>query len=105
MLIKKQQDILSSEITDHAIYLERRKFMTSSISLTAAATLLPLKTSVAGYGGKTLDFNKNTQFDTTEEKTSFDKITNYNNFYLFSLFEGFLFYNKLNAIINSLRHI
>ena len=83
MLIKKQQDILSSEITDHAIYLERRKFMTSSIGLTAAATLLPLKTTVAGYGGKTLDFNKNTQFDTTEEKTSFDKITNYNNFYEF----------------------
>ncbi len=83
MLIKKTQDILSSEITDHAIYLERRKFMTSSIGLTAATTLLPLKASVAGYGGKALDFNKNTQFDTTEEKTSFDKITNYNNFYEF----------------------
>lgn len=83
MIIKKSQDILSSEITDHAIYLERRKFMTSSIGLTAAATLLPLKASVAGYGGKALDFNKNTQFDTTEEKTSFDKITNYNNFYEF----------------------
>ncbi len=83
MIIKKPQDIISSEITDHAIYLERRKFMTSSIGLTAAATLLPLKTSVAGYGGKALNFNKNTQFDTTEEKTSFDKITNYNNFYEF----------------------
>lgn len=83
MLIKKQQDILSSEITEHAIYLERRKFMTSSIGLTAAATLLPLKASVAGYGGKALNFNKNTQFDTAEEKTSFDKITNYNNFYEF----------------------
>jgi len=83
MLIKKQQDILSSEITEHAIYLERRKFMTSSIGLTAAATLFPLKASVAGYGGKALNFNKNTQFDTAEEKTSFDKITNYNNFYEF----------------------
>jgi len=83
MIIKKTQDILSSEITDHAIYLERRKFMTSSIGLTAAATFLPLKASVAGNGGKALDFNKNTQFDTKEEKTSFDKITNYNNFYEF----------------------
>ena len=83
MIIKKPQDILSSEVTDHAIYLERRKFMTSSIGLTAAATLLPLKSSVAGYGGKALNFNKNTQFDTTEEKTSFGKITNYNNFYEF----------------------
>ena len=83
MIIKKPQNILSSEITDHAIYLERRKFMTSSIGLTAAATLLPLKASVAGDGGKALNFNKNTQFGTTEEKTSFDKITNYNNFYEF----------------------
>ena len=83
MLIKKSQDILSSEITDHAIYLQRRKFMTSSIALTAAATLLPLKASVAGYGGKALKFNKNTQFNISEELTSYDKITNYNNFYEF----------------------
>lgn len=83
MLIKKAQDILSSEITDHVVYLERRKFMTSSIGLTAAATLLPLQNSVAGYGGKPLDFSKNTKFDTSEEKTSFDKITNYNNYYEF----------------------
>jgi len=83
MLIKKPQDILSSEITDHAIYLERRKFMSSSIGLTAAATLLPLNSSVAGYGGKALDFNKTTQFNTQEALTSYDKITNYNNFYEF----------------------
>ena len=83
MLIKKPQDILSSEITDHAIYLQRRKFMTSSIGLTAAATLLPLNSSVAGYGGKALDFNKTTQFNTQEALTSYDKITNYNNFYEF----------------------
>ena len=51
MLIKKPQDIPSSEITDQAIYLDRRKFMTSSIGLTAAATLLSPQTSVAGYGG------------------------------------------------------
>lgn len=83
MLIKKQQDILSSEITDHAIYLERRKFMTSSVGLTAAAALLPLKNSAAGYGGKALNFDKNSKFDTSEDKTSFDKITNYNNYYEF----------------------
>jgi sulfoxide reductase catalytic subunit YedY len=83
MLIKKPQDILSSEITDQAIYQERRKFMTSSIGLTAAATLLPLENSVAGYGGKALDSKKNAQFNTAEELTSYDKITNYNNFYEF----------------------
>lgn len=83
MLIKKHQDILSSEITDQTIYLERRKFMSSSIGLTAAAAFLPLKSSVAGYGGTSLKFNKNTQFNTTEALTSFDNITNYNNFYEF----------------------
>lgn len=83
MLIKKANDILSSEITDHAVYLERRKFMTSSIGLTAAAAVLPLNSASAGYGGKALKFDKNPQFDTLEDKTSFDKITNYNNFYEF----------------------
>lgn len=83
MLIKKPQDILSSEITDEAVYKQRRKFMASSFGLTAAAALLPLQSSVAGYGGKSLEFNKNSQFNTSEELTSFDKITNYNNFYEF----------------------
>ena len=83
MLIKKPQDIPSSEITDHAIYLDRRKFMTSSVGLTAAATLLPIQSSLAGYGGKALDFSKDKQFKGKEELTSFDKITNYNNFYEF----------------------
>ncbi len=83
MLIKKPQDILSSEITDQAIYMERRKFMTSSIGLATATTFLPLQTSVAGYGGKTLKFNKKSQFNTSEELTSYDKITNYNNYYEF----------------------
>lgn len=83
MLIKKPQDILSSEITDQAIYQQRRKFMTSSIGLAAAATLLPGQASAAGYGGKTLSFNKNKEFNTTEDLTSYDKITNYNNFYEF----------------------
>lgn len=83
MLIKKSQDIPSSEITDHSVYLQRRKFMTSSIGLTAAAALMPLQSAKAGYGGKALNFDKNTKFDTTEEKTSFDKITNYNNYYEF----------------------
>lgn len=83
MLIKKPQDIPSSEITDQAIYLDRRKFMTSSIGLTAAATLLSPQTSVAGYGGKTLKFTEDKMFDRKEELTSFDKISNYNNYYEF----------------------
>lgn len=82
MLIKKPQDIPASEITDKAIYQQRRKFMTSSIGL-AAASLLPFSSHAAGYGGKPLTFNKNSPFNTTEDKTAFDKITTYNNFYEF----------------------
>jgi len=83
MLIKYKQDIPSSEITDYEVYKERRKFMASSIGLVSAATLMPLQSVVAGYGGKALDFNKNNTFDTREALTSYDKITNYNNFYEF----------------------
>lgn len=83
MLIKYKQDIPSSEITDYEVYKERRKFMASSIGLVSAATLMPLQSAVAGYGGKALNFNKNNTFDTSEALTSYDKITNYNNFYEF----------------------
>ncbi|MFK5913466.1 MAG: protein-methionine-sulfoxide reductase catalytic subunit MsrP [Woeseiaceae bacterium] len=84
MLIKKPQDILSSEITPPEIYQDRRRFMTSSIGLTAAAaTLLPLSQARAGYGGKALNFNKNSKFNPNEDLTAYDKITNYNNFYEF----------------------
>ena len=57
--------------------------MSSSFGLAAAASLFPFSSSQAGYGGKALNFNKNNRFDTTESLTSFDKITNYNNFYEF----------------------
>lgn len=83
MLIKTKQDIPSSEITDYAVYKERRKFMASSIGLASAASFFPFSSAQAGYGGKPLNFNKNNQFDTTEELTEYGKITNYNNFYEF----------------------
>lgn len=83
MLIKKPQDILSSEITDQAIYLQRRKFMTSSIGLAAASALLAPQVSVAGYGGKILKFSEDKLFNKSEDLTSFDKITHYNNYYEF----------------------
>lgn len=83
MLIKKPADILASEITEQAIYKDRRKFMTSSVGLVTAASLMPFRDSIAGYGGKPLASTKNTEFDTADELTAYDKITNYNNFYEF----------------------
>ncbi len=83
MLIKKPQDISSSEITDYAVYQERRKFMTSSIGLAAAATLMPLQNSIAAPNQESLQYSKNTQFLLDEDLTSLGKVKNYNNFYEF----------------------
>lgn len=82
MLIKKPADIAASEITDVEIYLQRRKFLTSSFSLAAAATLFT-SDKVLANNTKKLNFKKNDQFSLSEKPTDFDKITNYNNFYEF----------------------
>lgn len=82
MLIKKPADIPASEITDHAVYQQRRKFMASSIGLAAAATFLPSGAALAN-SNKALKFSKNPSFASSEELTELDKITHYNNFYEF----------------------
>ncbi len=80
MLIKKPADIHPDEVTDYAIYQQRRKFISAGIGL-AGAAFLPTATALAR--SKPLEFSRSGQFDTTEEKTELDKITHYNNFYEF----------------------
>jgi len=86
MLIKKQNDIKSSEITSKELYLNRRQFIRAA-SATAVATsammsglnffLLPAE---ARAGEKLNDVRKSS-FSTNEKQNSFKDITNYNNFY------------------------
>jgi sulfoxide reductase catalytic subunit YedY len=91
MLIKKTDDIKSSEITDENHYRNRRMFIRgAALAATAAATgllyrklatpnLQPPKTDVAQ-----VDSVSGYVTPSGEKATSFEDITNYNNFYEFS---------------------
>ena len=72
-----------SDVTDEKIYKERRDIMKIA-AVTAAATLIPLQAQEQNLPGQNLKFTKNSKFQNIET-TSYDKITNYNNFYEFSL--------------------
>jgi len=83
MLIKRPLDIPSipsSEITDEAVYRDRRHFMQSL----AGISLLPLLgTAQAGYGNTPLTHDKSKIYTVDEDLTPHKDITNYNNFYEF----------------------
>jgi sulfoxide reductase catalytic subunit YedY len=66
MLIRKASDVLSSEITSEAVYLDRRRFLGAVAA--GAATLLPPEVLAAQQEDK---------------PTSFEDVTTYNNFYEF----------------------
>jgi methionine sulfoxide reductase catalytic subunit len=97
MLIKKSTDIKSSEITDQKSYLDRRLFMRGAIvaGSVAATGLLYRKLNpppavvqerpkIAGIVTQTSDDAVRAGFKVNEPLTSFEDITNYNNFYEFS---------------------
>src|SRR5713226_5477461 len=97
MLIKKPTDIRSSEITDQKTYLNRRLFMRGAILAGSAVGtgLLYRKLNpppaVVEERAKIADIVKQPSeeamrrgFKVSETQTSFEDITNYNNFYEFS---------------------
>ena len=85
MLIKKPQDIKSSEITPKELYLNRRQFMTAASTLAlagAAAAGLDLFAVPAKAGAaEKLGNVKKSSYSTDEKQNSFKDITTYNNFY------------------------
>jgi sulfoxide reductase catalytic subunit YedY len=93
MLIKKADDIKSSEITDKETYLNRRNFMRGAALLASTVATgwlyreLNPPTPVTRPGEKIAGLvmpESSAGFNTNEPKTSFKDITNYNNFYEFS---------------------
>ncbi len=91
MLIKKPNDIPSSEITPKPAYVSRRKFITGAIATGAAvAGGIYLRnnfqdgTQVQADGGAKLTGIIKSQYSVSEKPTSFKDITNYNNYYEFS---------------------
>jgi len=96
MLIKKPADIRSSEITDQKTYLNRRLFMRGAILAgSAAATgflyrklnpppaVVEERPRIAGLVKPPSDEAIRNGFKVNEPLTSFEDITNYNNFYEF----------------------
>jgi sulfoxide reductase catalytic subunit YedY len=95
MLIRRPDDIKSSEITDEALFLDRRRFMGTATGLAAASALaaaapgllLPrgasaLATDSAATGAILPDVTDG-PFSTDEDLTSYKDVTRYNNFYEF----------------------
>ena len=73
--------ILPSEITPYKNYLNRRKFIKSSV-----ATGLVLGTSTGLHANHSSDQNVYTnQLDENDKLNSFEEITTYNNFYEFGM--------------------
>jgi sulfoxide reductase catalytic subunit YedY len=83
MLVKRGGDIKSGEITDRALYLNRRAFMTGA----AAAVLAPgaARAAAPPAGGPPLAATRNRAFDISEALTKFQDATSYNNFYEFGV--------------------
>lgn len=96
MLIKKPSDISSNEVTDEKVWLNRRNFMRAGVlAATTVATgaiyrklNYPRKpTVVQAWLADVKPAADNVAIPgafTTETKSSYDDITNYNNFYEFS---------------------
>ena len=91
MLIKKPDDIKSSEITDKKLYLSRREFLGASTrslgalaaGMSAPGLLLPSHEAEAIEASKLGNLRKST-FSTTDTLTPYKDVTSYNNFYEFS---------------------
>ena len=88
MLIKKPEDVRSSEITSKEAYLNRRKFLTGMALTGAAATtgfgLKNLIAPTAAFAGQKIDGVQQSAFSTNEKITPFVDVTHYNNYYEFS---------------------
>jgi methionine sulfoxide reductase catalytic subunit len=86
MLIKKPNDIKSSEITPKDLYLNRRQFIlaASATALSAGIALSGLDLSLSPQpviAGEKLSDLRKSSFSTSEKLNSFKDITTYNNFY------------------------
>jgi sulfoxide reductase catalytic subunit YedY len=85
MLIRTPSDILPSEITPPEVYRDRRRFMQGAAALAAGAAL---GNSAEALAGARLAGVRPGVYKLDEEKTPYQDITTYNNFYEFGLDKG-----------------
>jgi sulfoxide reductase catalytic subunit YedY len=89
MLIKRADDIRSSEITDKKLYLNRRAFIraTTGTVVAAAAGIVGAETFLDAASpaphGRQLDNVQKSTLSTDEKVNTWDQITTYNNYYEF----------------------
>jgi len=89
VLIKKAEDIRSSEITPKSLYLNRRRFLAGmAVAGAAAASGAGLREivspSLTALAGNKIGGIQKSPFSTTETITPYKDVTNYNNYYEFS---------------------
>jgi sulfoxide reductase catalytic subunit YedY len=85
MLIKKSEDIRSSEITPKSLYMNRRKFLAgTAIAGAAAISLGHLASPDLALADDKIEGIQKSPFSTTEAITPYKDVTNYNNYYEFS---------------------
>jgi methionine sulfoxide reductase catalytic subunit len=83
MLIKRGGEIKGGEITDQALYLNRRAFMTGAAALALAPAAA--RAAAPAAGGQALAAPRNRAFDLPDTATKFQDATTYNNFYEFGV--------------------
>jgi sulfoxide reductase catalytic subunit YedY len=88
MLIKKAEEIRSSEITPRWLYVNRRKFLTGALGVTAGALAGKALKELAWPSQKVMATSKlnvalRSPFSTPEQVTPYEDVTHYNNFYEF----------------------
>jgi sulfoxide reductase catalytic subunit YedY len=89
MLVKQAADVRSSDITDRALYEDRRTFLRAAggaIALAATGLVdgrAPFQASTPAPHGRKLQNISKSAFSTNEKPNTWDQITTYNNFYEF----------------------
>ncbi len=85
MLLKKANDIKSSEITDKKFYMNRRKFFAGSSALAASGLINPsLFRKSEDKSQEKLKVEKQGEYTVPEKLTPYEEATSYTNFYEFS---------------------
>ena len=89
MLIKKADDVKSSEITPKSLYMNRRAFLLGTAVAGAAAVAgvglrQALSPSEVVYANTKIEGIQKSSFSTTEKITPQTDVTHYNNYYEFS---------------------
>ncbi|MCZ7596594.1 MAG: protein-methionine-sulfoxide reductase catalytic subunit MsrP [Gammaproteobacteria bacterium] len=85
MIIRRTADLTDNDVTDPALYHDRRRFIRSGFALAAGALVPGLDAAAAALDGDKFVDLESSSHSTDEELTSHQAITTYNNFYEFGL--------------------